>query len=125
MPLNENFRGSSDWEATRASIQSLALLEPSLIAPGHGTPLMAGDVALQLKVFAAELTLPTRGRYVQAPAVLTADGIRSLPPAPPDRFALNALRAGAVGLAGLAALWALTRRSRSPAIHTAVKYPAH
>ena len=104
---------TSDWEATRDSIRALARLEPSVIAPGHGKPLVSTDTALQLKIFAANLTLPKSGRYVKAPAVLTEEGLINLPPAPPDPFALNVLRAGALCLAALTAILAFSKKSRS------------
>lgn len=39
---------TSNWEDARESVAKLAMLEPNVIAPGHGKPLAGDDVAGQL-----------------------------------------------------------------------------
>jgi glyoxylase-like metal-dependent hydrolase (beta-lactamase superfamily II) len=39
---------TSNWEDARESVAKLALLEPKVVAPGHGKPLVGDDVAQQL-----------------------------------------------------------------------------
>jgi glyoxylase-like metal-dependent hydrolase (beta-lactamase superfamily II) len=61
---------TTDWDAARDSVQRLAALHPSYIAPGHGQP-MAGDTTLEaLRDLAArfdEVARPEHGRYVEHP----------------------------------------------------------
>jgi glyoxylase-like metal-dependent hydrolase (beta-lactamase superfamily II) len=61
---------TTDWDAARDSVERLASLNPSFIAPGHGQP-MAGDEATRSLVELAErfdeVARPEHGRYVQHP----------------------------------------------------------
>jgi hypothetical protein len=72
-----------DWPAALASIALLADLEPEFAATGHGIPMHGEFLREQLRDLLAEfdrLILPTRGRYLQHPAVTDENGIVSLPP---------------------------------------------
>jgi glyoxylase-like metal-dependent hydrolase (beta-lactamase superfamily II) len=72
-----------DWEKARRSAVTLASLQPSLVASGHGAPMQGPQVARQLIALAREFDArarPRRGRYVAAPAITNADGVVSLPP---------------------------------------------
>ncbi|MEA2262069.1 MAG: hypothetical protein QOJ51_4894 [Acidobacteriaceae bacterium] len=40
---------TSDWDAARTSVQRLASLSPTILAPGHGKPLAGDDVPLKLR----------------------------------------------------------------------------
>jgi glyoxylase-like metal-dependent hydrolase (beta-lactamase superfamily II) len=40
---------TSDWDAARTSVQRLANLSPSILAPGHGKPLAGDDVPRKLR----------------------------------------------------------------------------
>ena len=44
---------TSDWNAARASVERLALLEAAIVAPGHGKPLQGPAVAGELRQLAA------------------------------------------------------------------------
>jgi glyoxylase-like metal-dependent hydrolase (beta-lactamase superfamily II) len=58
---------TTDWEAAKMSVQRLAALEPDVIAPGHGRPLV-GEVATEgLRRLAGNfdaIARPQHGRYV-------------------------------------------------------------
>lgn len=45
---------TSDWKEARASVRRLAMLEPRVIAPGHGKPIAGEMVAEELRRLAAD-----------------------------------------------------------------------
>ncbi len=56
---------TSDWDQARASVQHLAGLNPSIVAPGHGKPLAGSKVAAALRKLAADfdnIALPENQR---------------------------------------------------------------
>jgi glyoxylase-like metal-dependent hydrolase (beta-lactamase superfamily II) len=75
-----------DWEQARASVRTIADLNPSVLACGHGEPMTGPAVALELSQFARNFTPPSHGRYVAAPAQANAWGVVYEPPAPPDHL---------------------------------------
>ena len=89
-----------DWEATRRSVQKLAKLRPNVLGCGHGVPMSDGELPTRLSRFAESFVPPRRGRYVNAPATVDAEGVVALPPAPFDPVPLAT--AGALLLAGVA-----------------------
>ncbi|HXG82698.1 MAG TPA: MBL fold metallo-hydrolase [Pyrinomonadaceae bacterium] len=101
---------TTDWIAARHSVETLAELEPSVVAAGHGQSITGGKTAEKLKFFAANFTAPARGRYVNQPAIADESGILRLPPtvADPVRQALI----GAAVLAGGALVFGLLKRRR-------------
>jgi len=103
---------TSDWDASRDSVERLAALRPNIMATGHGLPL-AGKKALdELERIAREFDSrerPAHGRYVARPAVSGPEGVVSLPPPVPNPALRGALAIGAGVLIALAAL-ALVRR---------------
>jgi glyoxylase-like metal-dependent hydrolase (beta-lactamase superfamily II) len=42
-----------DWDSARASVQRLAALEPTTIAPGHGQPIAGSNLPDALRELAA------------------------------------------------------------------------
>ncbi|AII50619.1 MBL fold metallo-hydrolase [Hymenobacter sp. APR13] len=73
-----------DWQQVRESVRKLAALRPAAIGCGHG-PVITGPKATQgLQHLADNFPMPTKGRYVQQPARLDANGVASVPPAPSD-----------------------------------------
>lgn len=94
-----------DWEAARASVLALADLNPTVVAPGHGRPIEADDVAVRLREVADETIAPTGSRYSGRPAVYAPDGaLVSVPPSRPDPLPKKLMVAGAVVLAGMVLL---------------------
>jgi len=72
-----------DWEASRASVQKLAALEPELVITGHG-PAMRGPAMLSaLHILASDfdqIAVPAQGRYVGDPARADETGVTYVPP---------------------------------------------
>ena len=74
-----------DWEQARRSVETLATLEPTVIASGHGQPIRDGSAAADLHALASDFdqrAKPRHGRYVHMPAVTDETGVIALPPAP-------------------------------------------
>ena len=58
---------TNDWVAVKASVEKLAALQPSVIAAGHGKPIVGEAAAEALQEFAQhfdELGIPAHGKYV-------------------------------------------------------------
>ena len=53
-----------DWKAARRSVETLAALEPRVLACGHGVPMTGPDTARLLGDFAKKFPAPLRGKYV-------------------------------------------------------------
>ncbi|HEX4793658.1 MAG TPA: MBL fold metallo-hydrolase [Humisphaera sp.] len=96
---------TSDWIASRRSIEALAALDPLSAFPGHGRPVFGQQLRDDLNELLAhfdELARPRHGRYVNAPAATDETGVVSVPPEVDDPFPrlLGALALGAmIGLA--------------------------
>lgn len=100
---------TTDWTAARHSVETLADLEPNVVAAGHGQPITGADTARQLKKFAENFTAPAHGRYAAQPAIADETGVvvLPLPVADPVR---QALIGGAVLAGGALAIGLLKRR---------------
>lgn len=93
-----------DWTASRLAVRTLADLEPEIAATGHGLPLRGQEMRDALHELTRDferLAVPDRGRYINEPAVATAEGVVSVPPpvSYPKRTAFMAL--GGMALLGL------------------------
>ena len=71
-----------DWLQARDSVAKLARLQPTLLAAGHGQPIL--NTKGKLQRLADTFRIPSHGRYAQAPVQTGESGIVSLPPAPTD-----------------------------------------
>jgi len=72
-----------DWEQARASVNLLWMLEPEIIASGHGRPMKGHEMRLSLNELDSEfdkLAIPRHGRYVENPARVNATGVTYIPP---------------------------------------------
>jgi glyoxylase-like metal-dependent hydrolase (beta-lactamase superfamily II) len=61
---------TTDWNAARESVRTLAALEPAFIAPGHGKPMAGDDTTRALERLASDfdaVARPEQGRYVETP----------------------------------------------------------
>jgi glyoxylase-like metal-dependent hydrolase (beta-lactamase superfamily II) len=103
-----------DWEKARRSAAAIALLQPLVLAPGHGEPMHGPTVPRDLVAVARDFDRgerPRRGRYVSRPVSTDEHGVVALPP--PARSggvrwgALSGVAAGA-----FAATWLYRRFGR-------------
>lgn len=76
-----------DFVSAKHSVQTLAALEPSIAATGHGLPMSGDQLHAQLMALSLHfelLGMPAQGRYVNEPAVTDETGVRFVPPAVAD-----------------------------------------
>lgn len=62
---------TTEWDKARASVETLAKLEPDLVLPGHGRPMRGDAMRRALHDLAARfetVAVPDGGRYVETPA---------------------------------------------------------
>ena len=95
-----------DWAQCRASVQTLADLEPAAIGCGHGPVITGPEAAAGLRRLADNYELPDQGRYLREPARTDASGVEHLPPKPVDKLPRQAAAVGA-GLLLAGATWLL------------------
>jgi glyoxylase-like metal-dependent hydrolase (beta-lactamase superfamily II) len=86
---------TSDWDKAEASMRTLADLRPEYILCGHGKPV--SHAADEFAEFVRTYHRPEKGRYVHTPARADENGVREVPPAPPDPMPQYAA-AAALGL---------------------------
>ncbi len=106
---------TSDWQAARRSIETLAQLRPSVAATGHGRPMYGERMRQELAELLRnwdQLALPSQGRYLRRPAVTDQHGVVSLPPAVPDP---QLMALAGIGLAALLGM-RLFQRSLGPGV---------
>jgi len=89
-----------DWDATRASLQTLSKLRPNVLGCGHGIPLSDPGLPDRLEEFTVRFRPPRRDRYVREPAHTDENGIVDLPTAPFDPVPFVTM--GALVLVGIA-----------------------
>lgn len=99
---------TTNWPATRDSVQFLAGLRPRIVAAGHGVPVM--EAADELQALADRFPMPAHGRYVTEPVRADETGVTYLPPKPPDPIPKIA---AAVVLGVLAGMTAAHMRRRA------------
>ena len=75
--------GTTDWFAAYESVKKLLLMQPEVVATGHGKPMYGTEMLKQLVDLVEHFAdaLPKQGRYVGNPAVQDASGVEYLPPA--------------------------------------------
>lgn len=98
---------TTDWQAAEASVNTLARLEPRIIAAGHGPVLRGREIkpALQNLVdHFRETAVPPGGRYVEQPAIANESGTYYVPP-----FAISNRFKTSVALLGVFAGFIITR----------------
>ena len=100
---------TTDWEAARKSVETLAALEPEVVAAGHGQPITE-NAAARLKEFARNFQKPAHGRYVDEPAIADETGVVHVPPPVADPVGNVLIAVGATAIGGLLAAWLLKRK---------------
>ena len=105
---------TQDWEAARQSVQTLAALEPQVVASGHGLPMQGPFMRQALHHLADRFDqhIPAHGRYVRDPARFSEQGVDYVPPAVPDPALRTLAIIGGAVLAGFIA-YQLLRRNRT------------
>ena len=105
-----------DWAAARRSVETIAALDPEVLATGHGHPMRGALMRLELRnlVDDFDYVMPMSGRYIPFPAVTDHRGVVHVPP----RVGVSPAQIGiatAIGAAGIGLAWyvraRLTRRS--------------
>jgi glyoxylase-like metal-dependent hydrolase (beta-lactamase superfamily II) len=102
-----------DWEAAGNSVRNLAALEPRIVATGHGKPMAGDQMRIDLTNLAVHFereAVPTKGRYVDDPAVVDASGVVYVPEKEKDNTLLYI--AVGLGVAAVALTWLLVSRKR-------------
>ena len=100
----ERIAAQTKLQGQREQAETLAALQPKVVATGHGKPMEGQQMQQELMRLAAGFdrkAIPAHGRYVPGPAVTNEYGIVSLPPKTPGMPERIALGAGFVALAGL------------------------
>jgi glyoxylase-like metal-dependent hydrolase (beta-lactamase superfamily II) len=110
-----------DWNAAERSVQELAALQPKVAATGHGKPMRGAelrDSLLTLSQHFEEVAVPSKGRYLDDPAVADANGFIYIPESDTNNTRL-AWKAGAVSaLAVLTILLLNQKKKRKKKIET-------
>jgi glyoxylase-like metal-dependent hydrolase (beta-lactamase superfamily II) len=93
---------TTDWEASRASVETLAQLQPTVAGTGHGIPMSGEPLRRELNDLARsfEQRMPQDGRYVRQPARADERGVLSVPPPRFDPLPWVVFGAGALALLG-------------------------
>jgi len=71
-----------DWTSARRSAETLAALEPEVLATGHGRVMSGAKMRRELRDLADrfEAYMPSSGRYIPYPAVADERGVVHVPP---------------------------------------------
>jgi glyoxylase-like metal-dependent hydrolase (beta-lactamase superfamily II) len=78
-----------DWNAADESVKKLLLLAPEVVATGHGKPMYGKEMRKELhKLYDNfyNMAVPSRGRYVNDPAVADVNGVMYVPPRKTNPF---------------------------------------
>jgi glyoxylase-like metal-dependent hydrolase (beta-lactamase superfamily II) len=89
-----------DWASAARSVETLADLEPEVVATGHGEPLRGAAMRAELSDLARDfhrLAVPRHGRYVNRAAEADENGIVSIPPELPELLPDLLLGGGTAG----------------------------
>ena len=101
-----------DWTSARRSVETLAALEPEVLATGHGRAMYGPEMRRELRDLADrfETYMPASGRYIPYPAVADERGVVHVPPRSGVAIDRGTL-AASVGVAALGVgLIAMARR---------------
>jgi glyoxylase-like metal-dependent hydrolase (beta-lactamase superfamily II) len=93
---------TTDWDAARTSVETLAGLQPSVAGTGHGIPMSGEPLRRELNDLARNFdeVMPDDGRYVREPALADERGVFSVPPPRFDPLPAVLVGAGVLALLG-------------------------
>jgi NAD(P)-dependent dehydrogenase (short-subunit alcohol dehydrogenase family)/glyoxylase-like metal-dependent hydrolase (beta-lactamase superfamily II) len=100
---------TTDWAASKVSVELLSQLSPTVIAAGHGVPISGDRVGEYLRNLASQFTPPPHGRYVIQPAITDETGVVALPSPIPDTMPVYLAAASTVAGLALAAVYEKNR----------------
>jgi glyoxylase-like metal-dependent hydrolase (beta-lactamase superfamily II) len=71
-----------DWPSAQRSVETIAALEPEVLATGHGRVMYGAEMRRELRDLADrfEAYMPSSGRYIPYPAVADERGVVHVPP---------------------------------------------
>ncbi len=105
---------TTDWVASRQSVQKLVDLKPKAAATGHGYPMYGEELTRSLKYLIENFekeAVPKYGRYVKEPAKSNKNGVQYIP-----KRANNPELLAIVGIisavAAFALVWGLSRKKQ-------------
>jgi glyoxylase-like metal-dependent hydrolase (beta-lactamase superfamily II) len=103
---------TSDWNAARRSVETLAALDPDMLATGHGEPMAGVEMRRELKALADRFdrVMPSAGRYVPYPAIADETGVVHVPPRPGFSVSGAQIAASVGAIAAGIALMSVARR---------------
>jgi glyoxylase-like metal-dependent hydrolase (beta-lactamase superfamily II) len=110
---------TTDWQAARESVETLARLRPEVAATGHGIPMRGEALRAGLDALLQgweRLAVPRQGRYVGEPAITNEQGVVRLPPPVADPSLPVVAGIGVLALLGVLLMrgGAGPRRARGP-----------
>ena len=94
-----------DWRAAESSVIELADLGPNVVVSGHGIAMRGQRLERELNDLAdnfRQVAVPTRGRYVNQPAIADRTGVLFVPPPIPDMVGRTVAGVAAVAVAAVA-----------------------
>lgn len=92
-----------DWGASARSARNLSLLEPNVLATGHGHALYGDEARKGLHKLSNnfwQMGIPGHGRYVSAPALFNEEGPTYVPPSRPNYFLIKVVAATTLVVVG-------------------------
>jgi glyoxylase-like metal-dependent hydrolase (beta-lactamase superfamily II) len=103
-----------DWTSARRSVETIAALDPDVLATGHGRPLKGPSMRRALRRLADRFdeVVPQSGRYIPYPAVFDARGVIRVPRRASSGVGRPAIAAGIAAAAIAAGLIAFARPDR-------------
>jgi glyoxylase-like metal-dependent hydrolase (beta-lactamase superfamily II) len=113
-----------DWNLARESVNSLLKLEPEIVATGHGRPMQGNEMRESLQNLHDhfyQLAVPSKGRYVDEPAITNAYGVIYTPHRNVNKrlLAINIL---SITVLAAAAIFTLTKSKKSKKDKEALSY---
>jgi glyoxylase-like metal-dependent hydrolase (beta-lactamase superfamily II) len=102
-----------DWQAAAKSVQTLADLEPEVVATGHGQPMKGEQMRKMLHKLAdqfQDLAVPTHGRYSKEPARADEGGVTYIPTPSARKIPVAGIIAGVAVVATIT--WLLMRKNK-------------
>ncbi len=108
-----------DWDKARRSVETLALLKPTMIASGHGRPMRGEQLPADLGKLARDFddrVRPRRGRYVHQPAITDEQGVIVLPPPVRSAGVRWGMLSG-VAATAFAGTWLMRRFAKAREVH--------